>query len=128
MSLESDVRDYLRTRPALMALLNNEEARCNMEWAGNAKATHLTLYRAGGYQHDYAPIDQAAINFHCYGTTRSVAADLAEQLARELRAVSLAAAPLASASVVSLSYQPVQDGTARYIVVATVTSTLVPVA
>jgi hypothetical protein len=126
--IEELIRDYLRGDADVMALLNDDPERVNMEYKGNTKATHVTLYRAGGFQHEYAPLDFALVTLHCYGTTRSVAARLADEIARALRAVSNYHAPLQSASVQSLGFLPTGDGTARYAVTTSVTRTLARVA
>lgn len=127
-SVEAAMRDYLRGRPSLMALLNGEDARLNLEWTGNLKATHITLYRAGGGYDDYQPLQTVAITFHCHGTTRMVASDLAETLAAEVRRI--VQGPLndsvkaKSASVESLTWVPTSDGSPRYVVTTVVTATI----
>jgi hypothetical protein len=123
VSLEATVRDYLRSRPNLMALVNGDVKRVNMEWTGPSQASRVNLYRAGGGQNDYVPIETAAITFHCYGSTRPAASDLADAVAREMRAIhSTPGSPLLSASIEShgLSYTP--DGVARYVVTTSVTA------
>jgi hypothetical protein len=122
VSLEQDVRDYLRGKPALMALLNDDERRLNMDWSGDARATHVTLYRAGGQQDDYIPYETAVITLHTYGTTRPVAADLADAVALEMRRVTQADKPLLSASIESINWLPTADGGARYVVTTVVTA------
>ena len=124
LPIEEVVRDYLRGDSELMTLLDNEPSRLNAEYKGNIKATHVTLYRAGGFMNEYVPIDSALVTFHCYGTTRSVAARLAEELARALRDITLYSWPLQTAAVQSIGYLPAGDGTARYVVTASVTRTL----
>lgn len=127
-TLEADVRDYLRGSAPLMALLQNEPARLNLEWKGAMTATHVTLYRSGGAMSDYLPHDNPAIALHCYGSTRPAAADLSDMVARVLRQMSQVDTPLLSASVESVNYLPTPDGVARYVVTALVTAQLAPVA
>lgn len=115
------VRDYLRDDDTLMGLLNGDETRLNLDWSGNLNATHITLYRAGGNQHDYMPLQSPVIVVHCYGSTRQAACGLGDQVAVTLRAASNANAPIDSASVESVIYLPTADGVARYIVTSVVT-------
>lgn len=126
--VEQDVRDYLRGVPSLMALLNGENDRLNIDYRGNPKATHITLYRAGGGFDDYLPHENPVVTLHCYGTTRSVAAGLAQAVAGALRAITQANDPLRSASVESINFEPTPDGTARYVVISLVTARLVQAA
>jgi hypothetical protein len=122
VSMEAAVRDYLRTVPAVMGLLNNEERRLNMEWSGDARATRVTLYRAGGNLHGYAPLDFPVITFHCYGSTRSAAATVAEAVAAAVNNIDSRHLPLTSGSVESTTYLPTEDGAARYVVTSSVTA------
>ena len=127
MSTEAAVREYLRSRTGLMGLLNNDPKRLNMEWTGDARASRVNLYRAGGSQDSYVPIETAIITFHCYGTTRPAAADLADAVALEMRRVRTSPdSPLRSARVESLNWLPTSDGVARYVVTTVVTS-MIPV-
>jgi len=128
MSLEAQVRDYLRADETLMGLVNGDEKRVNMDWTGNMAASHVTLYRAGGNMSDYLPHDHPAIAVHCYGSTRPAAADLAEASALALRRMTQADSPLLSASVESIVYLPTPEGVARYVVTTVVTAQLAPVA
>lgn len=123
MSIEAVVRDYLRSRTDLMALVNGDAKRVNMEWSGDARSTRVNLFRAGGGQDDYTPLESAVVALHCYGSTRPAAADLADAVAREMRAVrSTPDSPLRSASVESLNWLPTTDGVARYVVTTSVTA------
>lgn len=122
MSVEAAVRDYLRADTILMGLLNDEERRVNMEWSGDPRASHVTLYRAGGNLHAYAPIDLPVITVHCYGSTRSSAATVADAVAAALNNVDNRSLPLTSGSVESINYLPTSDGAARYVVTGTVTA------
>lgn len=128
MSVEAQIRDYLRGDTNVMGLLNDDETRMNMEWKGAISATHVTLYRSGGAMHDYLPHDFPAVALHCYGSTRPSASTLAEAVARSLREMSAADTPLLSASVESINYLPTPEGTARYIVTTVVAAQLAPVA
>lgn len=122
MTSEAALRDYLRTDTELMGLLNNEERRVNMEWAGDTRATHVTLYRAGGNLHGYSPLDFPALTLHCYGSTRSSAAAVADAVAAAVNNIDNRHLPLTSGSVESVNYLPTQDGAARYVVTTTVTA------
>lgn len=122
--VEELVRDYLRADTGVMTLLDNEPKRMDVEYKGPIKATHVTLYRSGGYQTDYTPLDVALVTLHAYGTTRRMAATLADEVARAMRTLTSMARPLVSASVESLTYLPAGDGTARYAVTASVTRTI----
>jgi hypothetical protein len=124
VSTESVLRDYLRTRPAVMGLLNDDPKRLNMDWQGDMRATHVTLYIAGGNYHDYAPLHNPLIVFHCFGSTRPAAADVAEAVALEIRRIHEGHKPLCSGEVLSLLYVPTTDGVARYIVTTYVTMKL----
>ena len=121
MSVESDVRDYLRGRPALMQLLNDDPKRMNVDWQGEMRATHVTFYVAGGGFHGFMPLRTPVFNFHCYGSTRPACATVAEQLALEIRALTEAARPLASGEVLSTLFVPTSDGIPRYVVTTAVT-------
>jgi hypothetical protein len=124
VSVEAQVRDYLRADTTLMGLVNGDEKRVNMEWSGNMAASHVTLYRAGGNMDDYLPHDHPAIAIHCYGSTRPAASELAETAALALRRMSQANDPLLSASVESINYLPTPEGVARYVVTTVVTAQL----
>lgn len=124
MSLEADVRNYLRTDETLMGLLNDDEKRVNMEWSGDARASHVTLFRAGGNMNAHYPHDYPVVVVHCYGSTRPAAADLSEAVALSMRRLSQADAPLLSASVESVNWLPTPEGVARYIVTTVVTAQL----
>lgn len=118
------VRDYLRTCDAVMALLNDETKRLNLDFSGNMAATHVTINLAGGGLHPYLPIGQPALQIHCFGSTRPAAAILASEVARALHEVSEAHAPLASAEVLSINFAPTTDGVARYVVTTSVVAKL----
>jgi hypothetical protein len=128
MSVEQLTRDYLRTDETLMGLLNGDEKRLNMEWSGDLRASHVTLYRAGGNMDDYLPHDHPVIAIHCYGSTRPAAADLAEASALAMRRLTQADDPLLSASVESINYLPTPEGVARYVITTVVVAQLAPVA
>lgn len=121
-SFEAEVRDYLRADTIVMGLLNNDPKRLNMDWTGDMRATHVTLYRAGGNQQPYVPLDVPAIAVHCYGSTRSSAATVAAEIGRALKAMDQSDSPLCGASVESTVYLPTTDGVARYIVTTVVTA------
>jgi hypothetical protein len=119
---EAEVRDYLRADDAVMALLNDDPKRLNMEWSGDMRATHVIVSRSGGGQHDYMPFDVPAMTIHCYGSTRPAAAAVASEIARSLKAVDPSHRPLCSATVESTLYLPTTEGVARYIVTTVVTT------
>lgn len=127
-TFESEVRDYLRDDETLMGLLNGDEKRVNMEWTGNANASHVVLYRAGGNMAGHYPYDLPVVAIHCYGSTRPAAASLASEVARAMRDISMRNAPLCSASVESVLYLPTTDGVARYVVTTVVTARIGPTA
>lgn len=124
MSTEALVRDFLRADETVMGLLNNDPKRLNMEWVGDLRATHATLYRAGGDLHDYLPTQSPVIVVQCYGSTRPAASGLAEAVAMSLRSMSQADTPLLSATVESIIWLPTPDGVARYVVTTVVTTQL----
>ena len=118
------VRDYLRSVPYVMTLLNDEPPRINMDWKGDMRATHATLYVAGGEYHDYVPLHHPLIIVHCFGSTRPAAAQLAETIALAIRGIHEGHRPLASGDVLSVLYVPTTDGVARYIVTTFVVTKL----
>jgi hypothetical protein len=124
VTVEAQVRDYLRGQDSVMDLLNTDPLRLNMEWKGNMSATHVTLYRAGGAAHEYYPHHFPALAIHCYGSTRPAAAEVADAIALALRRVTQADSPLLSAAVESVNWLPTTDGVARYIVTTVVTAQL----
>jgi hypothetical protein len=126
--MEAEVRDYLRADETIMGLLNGDEKRLNMDWTGNVNATHLTLFRAGGNVNGYYPYDLPVMIIHVYGSTRSAAADLAYEVGRAIRDISMRNAPLLSADVESIVYLPTTDGVARYVVTSVVTARFGPTA
>lgn len=122
MSHEASLRDYLRADTTIMGLLLNDDRRLNMEWTGDPRATHVTLYRAGGNLHNYAPLEFPALVLHCYGTTRSAAATVAEAVAAAVNNIDSRHLPLTSGSVESVNYLPTAEGAPRYVVTTTVTA------
>lgn len=122
MSHEASLRDYLRADTTIMGLLLNDDRRLNMEWTGDPRATHVTLYRAGGNLHDYVPLEFPALVLHCYGTTRSAAATVAEAVAAAVNNIDSRHLPLTSGSVESVNYLPTAEGAPRYVVTTTVTA------
>lgn len=124
--MEAELRDYLRGDEALMALLNNDEKRLNMDWTGDVRATHVTIFRAGGNINGYYPYDLPVLVAHCYGSTRPAAADLAYEVSRAIRAISMADSPLLSADVESVVYLPTTEGVSRYVVTTVVTTRFGP--
>lgn len=126
--IEESIRDYLRSRTSVMSLLNNDDKRCNIDWTGEAKAKHITIFRAGGPLHAYLPHQNPVVIIHCFAGSRSAAAELAEAVANALRSINQSHEPLRSCSVESLSYVPAVDGTARYSITSVVTSRLDPIA
>jgi hypothetical protein len=128
VSIEADVRDYLRGDSAVMGLLNGDITRLNMEWKGAMTATHVTVHLAGGDYSSYLPHQHPVIVAHCFGSTRPSAADLADAVALSMRRISQADAPLLSSSVESINWLPTPEGVARYVVTTVVTAQLAPVA
>jgi hypothetical protein len=124
MNLEQAVRDYLQSDTEVMALLSNDEKRMNMDFKGDERSAHVTIYRAGGRANDYFPHDYPIIALNCFATSRSAAAAIADAVALSMRAITQANTPLVSASVESLIYLPTVDGTARYVVTTVVTAQL----
>ena len=121
MSAEGALRDYLRSDPTVLGLLNDDDRRINMEWTGDTRASHVTLYRAGGNLHSLAPLDYPALTVHCFGSTRPAAATLADAVAAAVNDIDSRHLPLTSGNVESITYLPTTDGAARYIVTTTVT-------
>ena len=124
MSVELDMRDYLREQETLMSLLNDDPKRLNMDWTGNLNATHVTLYLAGGSMNDHNPLSRPVLGIHCFGSTRSAAAALSDEVAKQIRAIGPEDRPLCSATVESVVYLPTTDGVARYVVTTAVTYNL----
>jgi hypothetical protein len=124
MSIEILVRDYLRTDTALMGLLNDDPKRMNMDWIGDVRATHCTLYVAGGEYHRYLPVHHPLIVVHCFGSTRPAAAAVAEEVAHAVRSIHEGHRPLAAGEVLSLLYLPTTDGVSRYVVTTSVVTKL----
>jgi hypothetical protein len=119
---EQEVRDYLRNDDVLMALLNGDVSRVNMDWSGNVSASHVVLYRAGGQRDGYRPLDTPVIVVHCYGSTRPAAATLASAVAASLQNMDSRATPLLDCNVESINYLPTTEGVARYVVTTSVTA------
>lgn len=120
-TVESEVRDYLRGRPELMGLLNGDVRRINMDWQGDMRATHVTLYRAGGPLHDYLPLENPLIILHVFGSTRPAAAEVAEKVNLALHDLDCRAKPLMSSQILSMLYVPTTDGVSRYVITTVVT-------
>jgi hypothetical protein len=128
VSIEGTVRDYLRTDTTVMGLLNNDPKRLNMDWSGDVRASHVTLYLAGGDYSAYLPHQHPVLAIHAFGSTRPAAADLAEAVALAMRSLSQADTPLLSASVESVNWLPTPEGVARYVITTVVVAQLAPVA
>lgn len=77
---EMAVRDALRLRTDLVTFLNNDATKIDIDYRGSAK-TFINVWRSGGFPSRYITTDRAIMTFHCYGTTRKVALDLATLLA-----------------------------------------------
>jgi hypothetical protein len=92
-----------------------------MDFRGNLNATHVTLYQGGGGLHPYLPLQLPTIVLHCFGSTRSAAADLAAAVADAIRNVHEGHKPLATGEVLSVLYLPTPDGVSRYVVTTSVT-------
>lgn len=120
--IEEQVRDYLRTVEPLMALLNDEDKRVNMDWTGDVRATHVTLFQAGGGPDVYLPIAQPTVTIHCFGSTRPAAARVASEVELAIWRLTGVHAPLLSGEVLSTVYVPTADGVARYVVTTSVTA------
>lgn len=118
--IEIAVRDYLRSQPELMALLNDEESRLNLEWKGDLRATHVTLHLVGGERHYYLPVGSPALMVHCFGSTRLSAAQVTEAVEQALWTLDSRAAPLQCAEVVGTQFLPTPDGVSRYVVTTSV--------
>lgn len=124
-TFELELRDYLRDDTAVMAILNNDDSRMNMDYAGNEAATHVTISRAGGSMNGYYPFDYPVFSLNCHGSTRPAAAALTSAVTNSLRALSSVNVPLLTASVESVVYLPTTpDGVARYVVTTVVTSNM----
>lgn len=121
-TLEIEIRDYLRQQDEVMELLNDEPARLNLEWKGNLNATHVTLYRAGGGQHEYVPVDSPAVTLHIFGSTRPAAVAICDRICAALWRITNNDEPLQCGYVESVNWLPTSDGVARYVVVASVTA------
>lgn len=120
--IEETVRDYIRTQSDVMELLNNDEKRVNIDWKGDMRSTHVTLYVGGGGPHEYLPLDNPLIIVHVFGSTRPAAARVAEVIGQAMWRMDAKAAPLLSARVLSTLYVPTTDGVARYVITTFVTA------
>ena len=132
-SVEFALRDWLRSRTALMTALDGDTKRVDLEFKGPLTAKHVTLYRAGGAQHPYVPTETAFISVHCYGQSRAQAWSLTDLVAAALRA--MIDEPLNpdvrghGATVESIAWLPASEDTPRYVVTTNVTtSTAAPAA
>lgn len=124
---ELAVRDWLRTVPAVTSLVGNDSRRIDVDYSGSKDLTHITMFRSGGAPAEFLPFDDAVMTFLCWGKGRGSALTLATTLAETLRStreVALNAnAYLRGCQVASTFWNPDEDGTPRYAVIARITAT-----
>lgn len=118
------MRDWLRTRTALLGELSNDTRRIDLDAPSGTKK-YIVLFRDGGSPDRNVPLDLATITFHCYGPALGAAVALQLALIDELS--SMSSEPLndsvygRGADILSSYYLP--DGTTpRYVVTALVTA------
>jgi hypothetical protein len=124
MSTELAVREWVRSLPAITALLVTPD-RVDFGYPGDSPGTRVRLFRAGGEPEAIVNIDRALMTFQCFGTSRGAADRLATTLVWELRRLHADAVhPLRAGQPSGPTWSPDEAGHAMYSVTALVTARL----